>query len=369
MADEKGKIQFNKTPEEILEARRQRELDAQQVAARAHMAQLKSTKVPLGGAPPVTIPPLDADAVEGGGTMQQQAQILRDPTNPLSPSYDPALASMVRKAESDDGGPFSVLPPEAQQRPGFIQGVGSMYAGNQPHLKKSASPPAESKDGYKPSLSQKTRESMEALAAFQAQVQHQVESEPEEVDPEAQKRQQATAEMGKLPDKEPDDLYNELKTVLGDPDQFDALVNPKRRKLIESRLSKLDITDIIIHGEIRQDVIIVPDRLVVTYRSVSADEDLEVKRMMFGESGGDRYLMDKYTIMQLTLALVSINGDELPTHLDDKRKFSEEKFARKFEKVVRFPIQFIADLGVQYLWFDERVRRLFVGSTEELKNT
>jgi len=156
--------------------------------------------------------------------------------------------------------------------------------------------------------------------------------------------------------------------MLDDPRQWNLLNNPQRRKEIEGRLVKMDITDIIVYGEIRQDVTIVPDKLTVTYRSVSGEEDLAVKQLMFGEHGGDKYLLDKYTIMQLSMALVAINGDELPTHLDEKKKWKEELFLRKYEKVIKFPIQFIADLGVQYLWFDERVRKLFLGSTEELKN-
>jgi len=67
--------------------------------------------------------------------------------------------------------------------------------------------------------------------------------------------------------------------------------------------------------------------------------------------------------------LVSINGEELPTHLNDKKNFDEPRFLSKFDKVTRFPVQLVADLGIQYLWFDERVRRLFLGGTDELKNS
>jgi hypothetical protein len=37
--------------------------------------------------------------------------------------------------------------------------------------------------------------------------------------------------------------------------------------------------------------------------------------------------------------------------------------------LMRFPIQLLADMGVQYMWFDHRVRQLFTKSTEVLKNS
>jgi len=359
---DKTKLQFNKTPDQII-SDRNRKLDAQQEEARARMAALKQPRQPLGGAPPVHIPPLNADPIENGGPMGEQARVLQDPTSPLSPVYSPELAAMTKEKKE---GPFSALPPGAQAHPGFIPGVGSMISGNQPFVQKQE----EQKDGYRPVLSDKTIASMEALAAFQEQAEN-IQGKvvkPAQL-PEDQKRQEDAANLGKVVAKEENNLYDELRDVLGDSAQFSILNNPDRRKKIEGRLDSLDITDIIVYGEVRQDVSVIPDRLVVTYRSVSGEEDLAVKQMMFGEAGGDRYLMDKYTIMQLTLALVAINGDPLPTHLDDKKKFDEKLFLRKFERVIKFPIQFIADLGIQYLWFDERVRHLFVGTTEELKNT
>ena len=57
---EKNKIHFNKTPEEVLRDRKQRQSD-----------KLKLPRVPLGGAPPVRIPPLNSEPIEKGGTMNQ----------------------------------------------------------------------------------------------------------------------------------------------------------------------------------------------------------------------------------------------------------------------------------------------------------
>lgn len=354
MRGKKQTVQFNKDPQEVLRDRRQQ-------LAKEQMDRLKQPRQPLGGAPPVKVPPLNAEPLKMGGTMAEQADILRDPTSPLSPSYSPELAMMQRGnppgGRESDGGPFALVDEAAPQQPGFRPGVGSMYRGNQPAIKQSVP------DGYKPKLSEETRQSMQTLAEFHAAAERQQTPDTQSLD-----KQKAVEEVEKQVNED-SDMFRELQEVLDDPAQWNMLNNPTRRKEIEGRTSPMDITDVILHGEVRQIVPIIPDKLEITYRSVSAEEDLAVKQLMFGESGGDRYLMDKYTIMQLTLALVSINGEELPAHLNDKKKFDEAKFLAKFDKVVLFPIQLVADLGIQYLWFDERVRRLFLGGTDELKNS
>jgi hypothetical protein len=381
----KQQVHFNKPVADVLRERKtRRELNQQQQIAQERMADLKKPRPPRGGAPPVKIPPLNAEPVEGGGTMAQQAEVLRDATSPLSPAYDPNLAMMADQmktpqgvprmrpdgqVESDEGGPFAPLPPEAQQEPGFMPGVGAMYKGNQPHLGKTpagAKPPARPGE-YKPELSDETKQSMQALAEFQAAAERKQQEVKEEEQLEV-KDLEKEARVNQL-NQGNEAAYQEIRSLLDDDTQWNLLNNPKRRKTIEDRIRPMDITEIILHGEVHQVVPIVPGKLEVTYRSVSGEEDLAIKRMMFGETGGDRYLMDKFTLMQLTLALKSINDDELPTHLGDKGTVDEEKFIKKFEKVIKFPLQLLGDLGVQYLWFDERVRKLFLGGAEELKNT
>ena len=365
----KASVHFNKTPQEVVRERQRKqqlEHDAQQVEARVRMDAMKQQRQPHGGAPAVDIPPLNANPIEGAGSMADQAQILRGPTSPLSPAYSPQMAQMMSDPQTPPmvprmapggqmmsgpaGGPFAPLPPSAAEQPGFRQGVGSMVQGNQPGI---------DPGGYTPKISPDTQHSMQALAAFQTEAQKQQETPPET---------EVSSKLKQALDSD-EDLYRELREVMDDPAQWNLLNNPKRRKEIEGRLEPMDITDVIIHGEIRQIVPVVLNKLEPEYRSVSAEEDLAVKQMMFGETGSDRYLMDKYTIMQLALGLVAMNGEELPSHLDEHKKFNEDKFIKKFEKIVKFPLQLIADLGVQYLWFDERVRTLFLGGTEELKNT
>jgi hypothetical protein len=351
----KTTIQFNKVPEEILRSRKvEQAQSAEQAAAQARMAALKQPRSPRGGAA-VRIPPLDAQHIEGR-TMDEQASALTDPTNPLAPSYNPQLAEMQNRMNA--GHPLAPLPPEVQTQPGFRPGVGSMYAANQPMVSVQPQGP------YKPQLRTETMESIKALETFRSKAETQQQVQLETKKEEAEKLEKEVSAT-----KTPFDEFDyEAFRSFRDKDEWNMLNNPKRRKEIESQLLPMKVEDVILLGEVRQDVPIAPN-IIITFRSVGGDEDLAVKQMMFGERGGDRYVYDKYSLMQITLGVFAINNMPLPNHLDTDNKVDEKKFMDKFNKVARFPVQFLANLGVNYSWFDERVRMLFLfGGSEQLKN-
>lgn len=287
------------------------------------LAAAKSKDRPVGGAPAVRIPPLDAEALEGGGSMAQQARVLADPTSPLSPAYDPALAQAAA----------------SRARP--------------------VRPPQGTPDGpYRPQLSPETKESLEVVRKFQAEA-------------EAAQREAVDKEVEEAPDpaKAGDAAIDELRTLFADDAQWSILNNPERRKVIEARLQPLDIADILIHGEVRQEIPIVVGKLTIMVRSVNGEEDLAVKQLMGTESGTDRYLMDKFSLMGVTLGLVSINGAELPVHLNKDGDFDKALFMAKFKKVLRYPLTMLSDFGLQFFWFEKRVQALFADHTTALKNS
>lgn len=345
----KGTTSFTKPPIEVMDSMN-RSLTPEQRMHQEAMDRVKTGSRPVGGVPPVRVPPLDAEPLPGGGTMSQQAPILSDPTNPLSPAYSPELAQMAAR----QSGPFAVLPPDAAKDPKFRPGVGSMIAANQPQL----STPAE----RKPILRQETVADLEKLAEFQKTAENIQQKELRAAE-EAEAKQ---AEEDVL--KGPAPYQADMGSAMDDSD-WNVLNNPARRKEIEARLTPLGIEDIIMYGEIQQSVEVVPGKTAYKFRSTTGEEDLAVKRMMFGESGGDRYMLDKFSLYNLTLGIVSINNMALPTHLNDKKRFDEALFLKKYETLMRFPVQLLGDMAVQYMWFDQRVRRLFVKSAEALKNS
>lgn len=137
------------------------------------------------------------------------------------------------------------------------------------------------------------------------------------------------------------------------------LNNKKRRQEIEARCSEMDIADLIMTDEVRQTVTIIPDKFEVVYRSMTPDESLYIKKVLAKESTtADAYIMEKYGLLQLACCVVSINGKALPPHLDKNGEVDEDAFKTKLKLISRKSGYVVADLGINFMWFDLRVRRL-----------
>lgn len=344
------------------------------------MAKIKGRGQPLGGAPPVKIPPLNADPIPGPDgnpiSMEQQAELLRDPRSPLSPHYNPALADVAQAVEHEQSmdphkarearggpqmppkppqGPFGgTVPPEAAADPNFRPGVGAMYSANQPGLRQGAQ-----QDG-KPQLSPQTVEGLDALHKFNAEAQA-----TQEKIAESQKEEELKTSSQ---DKFADDLGLDDELIKEMRRHRQELDTEELRTAIEKRIVTMSIDQLIEEGELRQDVPIVRDKFVVTFRTISGEEDLSIKRQLYTERNApDIYLFDKMSTMQLAASLYAINGRPLPDHLNDKRRFDKELFALKFKQVNAMPIPMLASMAINFTWFDHRARKLFV-DMDELKN-
>lgn len=135
------------------------------------------------------------------------------------------------------------------------------------------------------------------------------------------------------------------------------------REAVEARLSELPIEDIVLYESVSQRHEIIPGVLSVTFRSLTASEDLALKRMTYETSGSDRYVLDRLILMTLTCGLVDYQGHPLPDHLVDKegrKQFDVDAFNAKFAEVERLGLHVIGMLSVVYSWFDERVRNTLI---------
>lgn len=137
------------------------------------------------------------------------------------------------------------------------------------------------------------------------------------------------------------------------------LDNKKRKRLIESRCSKMDFRDLLEKDEVRQVVPIRPDDFVVEYRSMTPAESLFIKQIMSKEENRtELYVVEKYGLCQLACGLVAINGTYYAPHFTKDGDVDEEVFTSKLKKLTKKSGYIIADLALNYHWFDLRVRRL-----------
>jgi hypothetical protein len=286
------------------------EVDQGTAEYRKRILEAKGTTVPVGGAPMPKMPRFDQpprDAHAGVQAAGAAAKIL----------------SPEQRAQLEEKGQF-------------IPGVGSAYAANQP---KTAPPPPADPEWKNPprppgaGLSEETVRGLEELGKAK----------------EAEKA--APVEEDRGPRFDAEEFGDVTRSLLN---------NKKRREAIEARLvDQITIEDLITLGELRQRVPIVPGRFEPTFRSVSGSEDIWVKHRMGSESGSDQYIADKYAMMNLTLGLYAINGKELPGHMKDD-EVDPKLFEVKFKRILKFPLQMLADMSVNFVWFIRRVEKTLV---------
>lgn len=180
------------------------------------------------------------------------------------------------------------------------------------------------------------------------------------------KETEVEKEMKKDIEAEKEDLFD-MFDFTGKNEAERILNNKKRKKEIEDRCEPMRLEDLIMKDEVQQDVPIIPGKFTVRYRSATPYENLFVKRLMSEEKvTSDQYLLERYGIMQLTCSLMSINGAGLPSHLDETGLPNEDLFHKKMKMIMKKSAYVIADLGINFYWFDLRVRKLL--NPDDLKN-
>lgn len=348
---------------------------------------------PVGGGPLPPIPHLAQAPPDDGPPMTMAEHAMRARMPAAAPVQEMPVQSNAPSITQTD-----LLPESAKQDPQYREGAGSGYAANQPHLALKYGvirngmhipPQALRPQEGKRTLSEKTIKGLEEVVKFQKQRQDAETSSAVDLKAESAAiagPAGAAARLGNMAgDDDPKPLSKEDKKELTESalrkmDDFDfdtfrqmmmkdLLNNQEQRDIIEERLTPMDIGDLIVEGSVAQEVVIVPGKFWLVFRSVSGEDDLAVKRMLMQEAKtiqvDDRYYLDKFAFMTLTIGLDSICGNPLPSHRVNGH-FDEDAFWKKFEFVSGLNNHMIASLGVNYFWFDVRVRKLVVA--ERVKN-
>jgi hypothetical protein len=276
-----------------------------------------------------------------------------------------------------------MLPPEAKDDPAFIDGHGSMLAVNQPQLaakygviRGGQRVPPQQMHADPNAARRPVTETVKDLETL-----HRAYNKAAPANP-AVKESSPSVAVSAPPaaDAEPkkSGTVKDVKKALSEMDDFDfsqirrqmskdIINNPDQQAAIEARLAPLSIDDLIIRDFVEQRVPIIPGRFEVTYRSMSGEVDLALKQLLMEESGktnvSDQYVLDKFAFMTLTAGTAAINGNPTPRHTDADGNFSPEAFWVKFNWMVRRPLHMLASISTNHIWFEMRVRKLFVAET------
>jgi len=337
----KGTTSFTPPADELLPAQgpqKTAEPYGERARRREAVEQVKGKGPPLGGAPP--IPPGKLQQLVGGGGMP-------------SPSFE-------------DDGPPDVKPPDQPARP-IVPGIGSAYAVNQAMAQGEIDAPVSMSQAKEMGLGGSVRkgqplseESVQALRATKNSM---------EID------QDTTSRMEQAERQIVDDGKKDSSLTV--PFDFDSimraqnpLMNDNRKKVIESRLEDMSLDDMIMKREIQQVIPIVPDRFVLTLRTFNQRELLWILSYLYEFPGSPVHNEQLLNTFKLVLSVVAINGKLLPDHRKNvgemKEDVDRDQFTKKMFHIASFPVQMVADIGVQCNWFNDRINKLL--TYENVKN-
>jgi hypothetical protein len=160
----------------------------------------------------------------------------------------------------------------------------------------------------------------------------------------------------------------DFDTAIYSEDLTDRLNNTNVRKAIESKLKPLNFEDLLIHGEVHQEIPL-REGFTIVLRSVKPGEDLAVKKLMYGMVGSQSYITSRFSVMNLALSLISINSQQIPSHLDQQGRFDEDFFNKKLEKLMwSYSAHIIRFIIINYMWFQDRVDKCISESVNNLGN-
>jgi hypothetical protein len=148
------------------------------------------------------------------------------------------------------------------------------------------------------------------------------------------------------------------------------MMSAERRKQIEERLSPLNFVDLIQRGDVQQNIPVIPGQFELMLRTVSQRENLFCMQYIYEHPGSAEYTAQLFNTCKVACAVVAINGGMLPDHRKNIGQPNEEverdAFVNKLNIILRMPTVVLADMGIQYDWFNERIASFF--SVEKLKN-
>lgn len=213
----------------------------------------------------------------------------------------------------------------------------------------SGEPEAPPVEAERPTISAKTMSQIQSYA-----------DDVEKMRKEEQELEDSKVEIDSLPEEvspTQDNIY-----YRGTPSD-----NPEVRKLIESRCTDMDFSDLVLTGRVSQVVPIIPESFEVGFQSLLASENYWIERNAEQEATTDWGIRSWMGYARLAMSITEINGKELPEVMS-KAGFNQEAWDERFKKVMNMGEKPVEYLLVNLNWFNSRVEQLYNNDFDLLKN-
>ena len=174
----------------------------------------------------------------------------------------------------------------------------------------------------------------------------------------AEARPQSAPSMEPAPTPAPtkNDVVEETKEELSEED--------KLRNAIESRLTSIDIGEYLMSGEIRQEVPIIPEKLVVTFKTVSDQEESFVDNNISTEPKtiSNRQFLRKMNELALVIHIYSVNGTKWPVLINGDGTINEQSVESRLRHIKKLSSPIFNLMTQNLAWFTDRVTKALTSS-------
>lgn len=200
--------------------------------------------------------------------------------------------------------------------------------------------------------------------------------QPKQPLPEAESKEKTKEAVARkvndLDDLELEQIMRHIQQdVINNTKERDHVADPKNK-----RISEIDFADGVATGEFKQWVEVIPTKLRVQYRTVTAMEMQAIRLWLFNmttkDPRMDRLAGEIFGLAVLVASVVQINSDRKPSHLSQDgqgtygAEFDEQAFEQKYKIFARMPQPLLHAIGTHGQWFDIRVREIF--TSDYVKN-
>lgn len=266
----------------------------------------------------------------------------------MGPSIEQIKEASRKASTTQQKRPMTTTINPSQPPPGvpMMQGVGSGFVANQ-----------EISTGHR--LSDDTIKGLEELQQQTAtQAATQEEKEKQSMESEESRAKDDVKEMAAMGAIEP--VPGLIDAVNNNP-----YLREDVRKQVEATLEPVDMTKLIM-GRGTQ-VVCVNEALMITFQTISVKEDLIIKQLMRKHVDETvAFYEDTKLSLNLAVGIAQINDTALPSLENDSGQVTEETIMARYAVVGSMPVQLLAWLAINYVWFDLRIREMLLPS--KLKN-
>lgn len=169
------------------------------------------------------------------------------------------------------------------------------------------------------------------------------------------------AELNASSKKDPtDDPTEDQQTYEGEAKAADTEKSPedKLKEAVESRVSKLDIGQYIMSGVATQTVPVIPEKLVVVFRTITDAEEVYVDKVLSMEKDiTNRQFIRRNNEYALATHIHSVNGNKWPVHINGQEEVDLEVMEVRLRHVRKLSSPIFNLLTDNLNWFLQRVHK------------